>query len=128
MIPVKTDDCNFTFYLPGGSGENRGDMACHVTDRTVTSFWLLEHDDPIDTCGALHVLYTAFAPKTELGFGAALAEADMREYEVGPVPGTRDQATGMQMTDELRKYLGDGGRFILRTHMRPPPPVAVYLA
>lgn len=126
MIPVKTADCNFTFYMPGGTGEDRGQMDCYVTEGTVTSAWLLELDDPIDTCEGLYVRYTGSRPKTELGFGPCLEDADLRPYELTVDGG--EAWTGMEMSDELRRYLKMGGRFVLRTHMRPPPPVAVYLA
>lgn len=125
MIPVKTDDCNFTFHLPGSPGE--GEMSCLITTRTVTSFWVLELDDSIDDAAALWIRYTSYKPVTELGF-VALGESfagEMEEYPMHDDSG--DGWTCMVLTDEMRDWLRNGHRIALRTHMRPPPPVSVWL-
>ena len=130
MIPVKTDDCNHEFYVDPRDRTNGGRMDCRIEvfkgrGSSVTSFWVVEHDDDLSGAEGIYVEYTHMHPETELGLGRSLEEAEMTGYPF--IVEDRAQ-TGMQLTDEVREYLAGGGRFILRTFAVPPPPVMVWLA
>lgn len=138
MLPVKTEDCNFAFHLPGQPGE--GVMPCireleNVEGAeprgTVTSFWKPEGglppardgDDPV----ALHILVYGFQPQLEVGFGS-LAEASFEVRDTQPHFDRKTYWCGVTVTEEIRAHLDDGGLFALRVHMCPPPPVCVWIA
>lgn len=123
MIPVKTDDCNYRYYVDPRTG--KGGLDCYLELERLTSFWMVEHDDDLAAAEGIYVEYTYMRPQTDLGLGRSLAEADMKRY---PYLTEDRPQLGLALTDEVRSYLLGGGRFILRTYAVPPPPVMVWPA
>lgn len=136
MKPVKTEETNFTYKLVGGTEEN--DLPCvrvpeyPSLDRgaeargSTTSFWQPEDDD--DDLGAAEAIYVQLQVeprRIEVGFGDTIEEANLEARDLVSFDG--GWQTGVPLNDEIRKWLENGGHFVLRIAGHPTPPVSVWL-
>lgn len=134
MKPVRTEETNFTYKLPGGTEAN--DLPCVVRpdphgllkhkDGDTTSFWQPEDDEDLDRARAVyvHVQQTGLLA-AEVGFGDTTDEAKLAAYPLQPSHLGGDLV--FPLSDEHKKWLGNGGHFVLRIEGHPTPPVRLWL-
>lgn len=133
MLPKRTDECNWTYYLPGE--EKKGEMPCNLDadKRVVTTYWVPEEDIPeeIPRDFAIHIVYYGgFTPGLEIGFGTTLEDAYLENRHLRPYLYDRSGVwTSCGVGTPQREFLNsDDAYFIMRCHQAPPPPVSVWMA
>lgn len=124
MKPVRTEDCNFTYHLGGGTEAN--DLPCEVDETSVLSAWVVEEDDDLDSARSVRVqLHHPVPPKVEIGWNrdeliqpAPVPYEDGFQYGLEIRPGAAGEAFSLAL----------GARFFLKVHERPTPAVTVWLS
>lgn len=135
MKPVETEETNFTYKLAGGTEENDlpcvrepavplRDMVAEAHGST-TSFWQPEEGDDLDGADAIYVQLQVTRRKVEVGFGDTVEEAELEERALTPAYG--GWQTNVHLGDEQKKWLRNGGHFVLRIAGHPTPPVSLWL-
>lgn len=133
MKPIRTDECNFTYVLNGGTEENN--LPCQVSDpdsgeQWVRSFFVHELDEELDH-DALFISVLAgpgHAPPVEISM------ADIGENIVLPLRSVPDPMYGqvlegdILLTDEIKAAFRDGTPLQIKVNARPTPPIRVYTA
>jgi hypothetical protein len=124
VIPVKTDETNFTYKLPGGTEEN--DLPCVMREAPddTTSFWKPEDHENLAGAGWVRVQIWHASPRlVQIGIGDTM-DADLQGFPV--MPDVDGSYATLLLDDELRAKIRDS-HIILRIEGHPTPPVSVTL-
>lgn len=130
MKPVKTEDTNFTYKLPGGTDAN--DLPCRVEDDMVISAWQAEEGDleqlSAERPAVVLVMWTAnpVACSIKVGDGGVWVQLK----NTARVQSMEDSTWEYELilTGREVQILRDGALVQITVDAQPTPPVAVRLA
>jgi hypothetical protein len=129
--PVRTDESNFVYGLPGATGES--DLPCRRENGRVISTWEAEEGDleqlsPDAPCVVLNILWAnPIGCSIKVGDGPVHHEESLGRAMVSPFDRDHYWEYTLVLHDREVQVLRDGGRVEIMIDLMPPPPISVRL-